>query len=87
MSESEDPEVVAARKRFESYLRDIPLPDENDPATQQAWQRFRALPEGAPVKVFRPAYLKRNGESTPAKEVIHQGVRSTGKANSGRSAP
>ena len=87
VSESEDPEVVAARRRFERYLREIPLPDENDPATQQAWQRFRALPEGAPVKVFRPAYLKRNGEGTPAKEVTHQGTRSTGKANSGRSAP
>jgi hypothetical protein len=87
VSESEDPEVVAARRRFERYLREIPLPDENDPATQQAWQRFRALPEGAPVKVFRPAYLKRNGEGTPAKEVTYQGTRSTGKANSGRSAP
>jgi hypothetical protein len=33
------------------------LPDEKDPSTRQAWKRFRASPEGAPVKVFRPAYL------------------------------
>ena len=57
VSESKDSEVIAARKRFETYLQEIPLPDEKDPATRQAWKRFRALPEGAPVKVFRPAYL------------------------------
>jgi len=44
-------------KRFEKYLQKIPLPDEKDPSTRQAWKRFRASPEGAPVKVFRPAYL------------------------------
>jgi arylsulfatase A-like enzyme len=58
VSGSEDPEVVAARRRFETYLREMPLPDENDPATRQAWRRFRALPEGAPVEVFRETYLK-----------------------------
>jgi len=56
VSKSEAPEVVAARKRFEGYLREIPLPDENDPGTRDAWQRFRALPEGAPVEVFRPTH-------------------------------
>ena len=49
--------TIAARKRFEKYLQKIPLPDEKDPSTRQAWKRFRASPEGAPVKVFRPAYL------------------------------
>jgi len=44
-------------KRFEKYLQKIPLPDEKDPSTRQAWKRFRASPEGVPVKVFRPAYL------------------------------
>jgi hypothetical protein len=38
-------------------LQEIPLPDEKDPSTRQAWKRFRVSPEGAPVKVFRPAYL------------------------------
>jgi arylsulfatase A-like enzyme len=57
VSESKNPEVIAARKRFEKYLQKIPLPDEKDPSTRQAWKRFRASPEGAPVKVFRPAYL------------------------------
>ena len=49
--------TTAARKRFEKYLEKIPLPDEKDPSTRQAWKRFRASPEGAPVKVFRPTYL------------------------------
>jgi hypothetical protein len=49
--------TIADRKRFEKYLQKIPLPDEKDPSTRQAWKRFRASPEGAPVKVFRPAYL------------------------------
>ena len=49
--------TAAARKRFEKYLEKIPLPDEKDPSTREAWKRFRASPEGAPVKVFRPAYL------------------------------
>ncbi len=57
VSESKEPEVIAARKRFEKYLEKIPLPDEKDPSTRKAWKRFRASPEGAPVKVFRPAYL------------------------------
>jgi hypothetical protein len=47
-SESEDSEVIAARKRFEKYLQKIPLPDEKDPSTRQAWKRFRASPKGAP---------------------------------------
>ena len=58
VSESADPEVVAARRRFESYLQKIPLPDENDPATRRAWKRFRAMPQGKPVEFFRPPYLK-----------------------------
>jgi hypothetical protein len=57
VSESEDPEVIAARKRFEKYLQKIPLPDEKYTLTREAWKRFRASQEGAPVKVFRPAYL------------------------------
>ena len=58
VSTSKDPEVIAARKRFEKYLHEIPLPDENDPATRRAWKSFRAMPQGAPLKVFRPAYLE-----------------------------
>lgn len=58
VSESTDQEVIAARKRFETYLEKIPLPDENDPATRRAWQSFRAMPQGKPVDVFRPGYLR-----------------------------
>jgi hypothetical protein len=57
VSESADQEVIAARKRFETYLEKIPLPDESDPSTRRAWKLFRALPQGKPVDVFRPAYL------------------------------
>ncbi len=57
VSESADPEVMATRKRFETYLQGIPLPNEKDPATRQAWKRFRASPEWASVKVLRPDYL------------------------------
>jgi arylsulfatase A-like enzyme len=57
VSDSKDPDVIAARRRFENYLEDIPLPDETDPATRDSWQAFRATPAGAPVEVFRPAYL------------------------------
>ena len=41
VSESKNPEIIAARKRFEKYLEKIPLPDEKDPSTRQAWKRFR----------------------------------------------
>jgi hypothetical protein len=58
VSTSDDPDVVAARQRFETYLQDFPLPDENDPSTRKTWQRFRASAKGAPVEVFRPAYLQ-----------------------------
>jgi len=58
VSESADPEVIAARKRFETYLQEIPLPDENDPATRRAWKSFRAMPQGKRVGVFRPSYLE-----------------------------
>jgi arylsulfatase A-like enzyme len=54
VSTSDDPEVVAARRRFETYLRDFPLPDENEPNTVASWKAFRASPAGAPVEVFRP---------------------------------
>jgi hypothetical protein len=57
VSESTDPEVIAARQRFETYLQEIPLPDENDPSTRRTWERFRSMPQGKPVDVFRPAYL------------------------------
>jgi arylsulfatase A-like enzyme len=57
VSESSDPEVVAARKRFELLLKEIPLPDENDPLTRNAWKRFRRA-KGKPVNVFKPDYLK-----------------------------
>ena len=57
VSDSEDSEVVAARRRFEKYLDAIPLPDEADPATSDSWKAFRAMPAGAPIDVFRPAYL------------------------------
>jgi arylsulfatase A len=58
VTSSNDPEVVAARQRFETYLQDFPPPDENDPSTRRAWQRFRASPKGKPVEVFRPPYLE-----------------------------
>jgi arylsulfatase A-like enzyme len=58
VSESDELEVIAARERFEKYLQEIPLPDINDPATAKLWRQFRATPQGAPVKVFRPSYLK-----------------------------
>jgi len=54
---SDDPQVVAERRRFETYLQNFRLPDENDPSTRKTWQRFRASPKGAPVEVFRPASL------------------------------
>jgi arylsulfatase A-like enzyme len=57
VSTSDDPEVVAAHRRFETYLQDFPPPDENDLSTLKTWQRFRASAKGAPVEVFRPAYL------------------------------
>jgi arylsulfatase A-like enzyme len=55
VSESRDPEIIAARKRFETILKDLPLPDYNDPETKKAWKKFRA--NKPPVKVFRPDYL------------------------------
>lgn len=58
VSESHDPEVVAARKRFEVLLKDIPLPDENDPLTKDTWKKFRATATGKPVDVFTPDYIK-----------------------------
>jgi arylsulfatase A len=58
VSRSEDPEVIAARKRFETHLQEIPLPDENDPSTRKGWKRLRAMPKGEPVQVFRPPYLE-----------------------------
>ena len=55
VSESKDPEVIAARKRFEKYLQKNPVCRvKKDPSTREAWKRFRASPEGAPVKVFPP---------------------------------
>jgi hypothetical protein len=57
VSDSKDPDVIAARRRFENYLEDIPLPDETDLATRDSWQAFCATPAGAPVEVFRPPYL------------------------------
>lgn len=58
VSESHDPEVVAARKRFELLLKKIPLPNENDPLTKNAWKKFRTTAKGKPVIVFKPDYLK-----------------------------
>jgi arylsulfatase A len=58
VSTSDDPEVVTARQRFETYLQDFPRPDEKDPATRKTWQRFRASAKGKPVEVFRPPYLE-----------------------------
>lgn len=63
VSESSDPEAMAARKRFERLLMDIPLPDEDDPLTRSAWKKFRkSSSNGKPVKVFRPDYLKQAKE-------------------------
>jgi arylsulfatase A-like enzyme len=58
VSESDDPEVIAARRRFEAYVRDFPLPDEHDPLTAEAWRRFYKQ-GGKPVEIFRPPYLNK----------------------------
>jgi arylsulfatase A-like enzyme len=55
---SKDPEVVVARKRFEKYLHEIPLPNENDPSTAKEWKQFRASPAGTPVEVYQPPYVR-----------------------------
>jgi arylsulfatase A-like enzyme len=55
VSESHDPEAIAARKRFELILKDLPGPDCNDPETKQAWKKFRQWKP--PVEVYRPDYL------------------------------
>jgi len=57
VSESSAPGVVEARKRFEHLLENIPLPDENEPLTRNAWKKFRGS-KGSPVNVFKPDYLK-----------------------------
>lgn len=57
VSESDDPQAIKARKRFERLLKDIPLPDENDPLTRKAWEKFRKS-KNSLVHVFRPDYLK-----------------------------
>lgn len=53
VSISEDPGVVAARMRFDGYLRDFSLPDESDPMTRDAWRKFRRQ-GGKPVEMFHP---------------------------------
>ncbi len=58
VSESGDPEVVEARKRFEHLLENMPLPDENDPLTRDSWKKFRASKNGSPVSIFKPDYLQ-----------------------------
>jgi arylsulfatase A len=58
VSEVSASDVVAARQRFELLLKELPLPDENDPLTRSAWEKFRATPKGKPVKIFKPEYLK-----------------------------
>ncbi|MCX6896755.1 MAG: sulfatase-like hydrolase/transferase [Verrucomicrobia bacterium] len=58
VSKSSAPEVMAARQRFEQLLKEIPLPDEKDPLTKNAWKKFRATTKGKPVNVFKPDYLK-----------------------------
>jgi len=57
VTQSHDPEVMAARRQFEKELKKIPLPDYEDPKTKKSWQRFRK--KNPPVKVFRPDYLDR----------------------------
>ncbi len=42
VSQSGDPEVAAARERFDGHLRDFPPPDEDDPMTRDAWRKFRS---------------------------------------------
>ncbi len=56
VTESRDPEVIAARKRFEGYLKDLPGPDYNNPETKAGWARFRK--NHPPIKIYRPDYLK-----------------------------
>jgi len=58
VSEVTAPEVVAARQRFELLLKALPLPDENDPLTRIAWEKFRATPKGKPLETFKPEYMK-----------------------------
>ena len=55
VTESKDPEVIAARKQFEDYLKALPGPNYNDPETTAAWEKFRQ--HHPPVDVYRPDYL------------------------------
>lgn len=55
VTESRDPEVIAARRQFEEQMKTIPLPDYKDPRTEKSWKKFRK--KHPPIKVFRPDYL------------------------------
>ena len=53
---SEDPEVIAARKRFEEISRRYLLPNYDDPLLGGAWKAYLQLRR--PVDIYRPDYLK-----------------------------
>jgi arylsulfatase A len=52
---SDDPEVVAARKRFEELSRTYPKPDFNAPELSDAWKKY--LQQRKPLQVYTPPYL------------------------------
>ena len=52
---SNDPEVIKARKRFEQRLRQVPLPDYEDPLTKESWEQFRQ--NNPEIQVYAPPNL------------------------------
>jgi len=55
VTESHDPEVIAARKRFEAILNQFPQPDFDDPETLARWQAHWDRAGRKPP--YRPPYL------------------------------
>jgi len=52
---SEDPEAIAARKRFEEISKPFPTPDLNHPETAARWRTFFTTHKR--LSVYRPPYL------------------------------
>ena len=64
---SPDPQVVAARKRFEAILKTIPTPDRNDPVVGPALMRFEQRIKGAGKDVSpSPANQKKSARKIAA---------------------
>jgi arylsulfatase A len=40
VTDSDDPEVIKARKRFQTIMESVPQTDYNDPATKERWKKF-----------------------------------------------